>query len=269
MPVYSKKRINNLRLKAKLRDIYNAERHYGMTDFRSALDPYIDALGEEVQGDPRFYHVIREKCHAVDLRDEAAWENFTRTRSEEFMRPIWNFAVNCEIRPHIAGLLRASVRFTNTSSAGGATREYRINTIFNSGLELRLDGATYSPVTMEYFADDYKYDCTQPAIGHNCGVEVDPHDAAVLRTTHLPVYRQYRLRTRDHVKANLDELIQDPVNVLTEIRQDMERELDEWETYGRELSPQLAPKAQAQLAEEIGWICQGDPSLCQRHSADP
>lgn len=149
------------------------------------------------------------------------------------------------------GLLRVSVRFTNTSPAGGVTRDYRINTIFNSSLEIRLDGAMYSAITMEYFADDYKYDRTQPAIGHNCGVEVDPDDPAVLRTTHLPVYRQYRLQTRDHVEANLDELIRDPVRVLTKIKQAMEREVDDWKAYGRQLSYQLSPQAQAQLADEI------------------
>lgn len=92
LPVYAKKRIDNLRLRAKLRDIYNSEERYGMTDFRLAIDPYIDALGEDIQADPRFYHVIREKCRAVDLQDEAAWENFIKTRSEEYMRPIWHFA---------------------------------------------------------------------------------------------------------------------------------------------------------------------------------
>ena len=101
LPVYSKKRINNLRLKAKLRDIYDTKRQYGMTDFRQALDPYIDALGEEIQADSRFYHIIRERCRAVDLQDEATWEKFIRTRSEEYLRPIWNFAVSCEIRPHL------------------------------------------------------------------------------------------------------------------------------------------------------------------------
>ena len=251
LPVYAKKHIQNLRLKAKLRDIYDTKRQYGMTDFRQALDPYIDALGEEIQADSRFYHIIRERCRAVDLQDEATWEKFIRTRSEEYLRPIWNFAVSCEIRPHTAGLLRVSVLFTNTSPVGGVTRDYRINTIFNSSLEIRLDGATFSPIAMEYFADDYKYDRTQLAIGRNCGVEVDSNSPIVVRTTHLPVYRQYRLRTRDHVTANLDELIKDPVSGLTEIIRAMEREVAEWRAYGKQLLPRLSPKGQDQLASEI------------------
>lgn len=69
-----------------------------------------------------------------------------------------------------------------------------IETLFNSGMKIHLDGASFLPIELDFFADDYKYNSSQQAVGNNCSVIYDEESNSII-TNHLPIFVQKRLLT--------------------------------------------------------------------------
>ena len=65
-----------------------------------------------------------------------------------------------------------------------------IETLFNSGIDIELNGADFAPIVLDYFLDDYKYDKEQKAVGQNCSV-VYEKDTNTIMTDHLPTCLLY------------------------------------------------------------------------------
>lgn len=95
-----------------------------------------------------------------------------------------------------------------------------IETLFNSGMKIHLDGASFSTVKLDFFADDYKYNSSQYAIGNNCSVIYSEEGNSII-TNHLPIFVQKRLLTNDELAVSFQSLIDQPVATLKDVHRKM------------------------------------------------
>ena len=125
-----------------------------------------------------------------------------------------------------------------------------IETLFNSGMNIHLDGASFSPIELDFFADDYKYNSSQQAIGNNCSVIYDKESNSII-TNHLPIFVQKRLLTNDELAVSFQSLIDQPVSTLKDIHRKMLAEHKKWQRKLEERKPSLSEIGIKNMQEEI------------------
>ena len=246
LPIYKKIAIDreNVYLTLRVSDIYNSRFECGSlapdSTFKSQLRQIVNALCAEVQSYPGVVPCqFRDRLAINDLLSEDSWEQYKKKQvaREEFgMFSRFNFDVSIDVKG-VADCLDITIALSNETDFGDETSDlkmkaaktdpYRINTLFNSGIRVKIRGANLVPIEMDYFADDYKYDRYVYALGNNCNVDCQDNNT-VIQTVHVPVFIQNRLKTNDSLAIKFDELISDPVSVLTHIHQKMLYELELW-----------------------------------------
>lgn len=255
--VYEKRAINDLEIKIKLSEIYHHEKHIGFLNYSSELNPdnpltnHINEFLHNVISSNDIFRVIREKVKIEHLQNENTWNNFLSTYSEDTKLPKWDIGLECEIRPIKGDILRVTVSLYNLAEKDAHQDQIRINSIFNTGLDVRIINGTLVPITMPYFEDDYKYDKTQVAVGNNCSVI--EKEANHLITTHLPIFTQYRLKTNDKIKVTFKNLMKSPVKELNKIAEAMESEYEKWERFlaDKRNDPAMTSDAISKLVIEV------------------
>ena len=125
-----------------------------------------------------------------------------------------------------------------------------IETLFNSGMTIQLVGAKFSPIELDFFADDYKYNSCQEAVGNNCTVDYCP-DSNTITTNHLPTFVQKRLLTNDELAVSFQSLIDAPIATLKEIHRKMLVEHGKWVQRFEHKKPKLSPVAVKNMQKEI------------------
>lgn len=128
--------------------------------------------------------------------------------------------------------------------------KFTIETLFNSGMRVQLENATYDPIVLDFFADDYKYNNCQEAIGNNCSIDFD-EEANTIITNHLPTFVQKRLLTNDKLAVSFKSLIDDPVLTLREIHGKMLKEHAAWEKQRDKKKADLSAVALQHMQDEI------------------
>ena len=93
-----------------------------------------------------------------------------------------NYLVSCF-------LVNNSIVLYSGSHRSRKDDKFTIETLFNSGIRVELKNASFCPIELDFFEDDYKYDKTQYALSNNCAVEFIKNENA-LQTNHLPLYEQ-------------------------------------------------------------------------------
>lgn len=268
IPVYKKVNIHSTNFFAyfKLNELIDPATGYGFANEKhtenQTLCKFIDDLQESITEDPDCYtHEIFEKTKINDLLTEEAYAAFLRknAKKETPIRQNWNIYIDLSIKL-IKDRYLVSVALVNCSAvqSNGITHKSHkkaddkptIETLFNSGIDVQLIDAEYAPIKMDFFADDYKYDSTQKAVGNNCSVVYSEENNTV-STDHLPTFTQKRLLTNDKLAVSFQDLVDDPINTLNGIHRKMLKELDDWKRYQTEKNPELTDKAKENLAKEI------------------
>ncbi len=268
IPVYKKVNIHstNFYTYFKLNDLIDPSTGYGFANEKhsenQSLCQFIDDLQDSITQDPDCYtHEIYEQTKITDLLSEEAYAAFLRknAKKETPIRQNWNVYIDLNIKL-IKNRYLVSVSLVNCSAVQSndithkshkkADDKPTIETLFNSGIDVQLNGAKYSPIEMDFFADDYKYDSKQKAVGNNCSVIYSEENNTV-STDHLPTFTQKRLLTNDELAVSFQDLVDDPINTLNDIHRKMHKELAEWKQYQVEKNPELTEKAKENLAKEI------------------
>ena len=179
--------------------------------------------------------IIREPVRVEHLLSEATFQKYFKTyanKNVENQNQNWRIYFDISIRK-IADQFLVSICLVNNSqvlySKAHRSRKkdkYSIETLFNSGIKIKLINATYCPIELDFFADDYKYDKKQYALSNKCSVEYNNADNT-LQTNHLPLYKQYRLITNDALAVKFLDLAESPIETLNGILTKMKAELDE------------------------------------------
>ena len=239
---------------------------YGILDERSAengqLMDYINCLKETVnEDDDRYTYVINEKTNIRDLETEEDYRKFLEKNAKRdvVIQQNWSIYIYASIKKVKTQYL-LSVALVNDSAVQSNPDTHQSNkrskdkvtieTLFNSGIDIKLSGADYAPVVLDYFLDDYKYDKIQQAVGLNCSVEYDKESNTV-RTQHLPTFVQKRLVTNDNMAVPFQSLIDNPLDTLKEIKRKMDEELNSWRTYYKEKEVELTSAGRQKMKDEI------------------
>lgn len=258
VPVYKKVRVHNNDdyYEIALNDIMDFEIGYGIVDddhkinldFNLILDSFQDAI----LNDEEYYKFkIMEEVGIKDLLNDENWANFLNTKANKQVRLLqkWQLVININVK-RIKDKYLVSVSLINKSKTRLKRDKTTIETLFNSGLKIKLVDAKFDPVEMDYFLDDYKYDKMQKAIGTNCSVVYDENENMVI-TDHLPLFKQYKLKTNDALAVKFTELIEHPIKTLEGIYQCMLGEHKKWQEYKINKQRELTQSGREHLEREV------------------
>lgn len=268
VPIYNKVSISDFGspLKVVLADIYDSEFDCGSiqndSEFYVELKSNVDSLRKYISNQPDVVPcMLRDKVKIKDLISNKTWEDYIQkqiNRETGKMNYMFDYSVTVDAKG-VDDLIDIVVSFSNETNFGDETSgygmpaakkdHYRINTLFNSGFDIKYKDLELKPIELDYFADDYKYDCNVYAVGNNCNVDWDL-DNNLISTVHVPVFVQKRLKTRDDINVKFVDLIESPYNTLMGIYNQMIKELSVWKN-DYEKRKDLTEKGKIQYNNEI------------------
>lgn len=268
IPVYKKVQLHkdNFSVTFTLSELLHDNSQYGYVDAshiqNKQLEQYLNDLQTLIWNDEYCYtHELYEKTTIKDLRSEADYKNFLEKNAKQGtpIRQNWNVYIDITIKL-IRDKYLVSVALVNGSQvqSNGVTHKSNkksndkptIETLFNSGIEIKLCGANFFPIDLDFFADDYKYNSSQKAIGNNCSIVYDEENNSII-TNHLPIFVQKRLVTNDELAVSFQSLIDHPVATLKDIHRKMVAEHRKWENIFEEKKQSLSPVAIRNMKDEI------------------
>ena len=268
IPVYKKISIASPNLSMYFRpvELLDDSGVFGALDERSKeneqLAVQIDLLKEKINEDAsRYTYVVNEQISIKDVQTEEKFQAFlvNNRKQDGAINQNWSIYVNVKIKK-IKDKFLVSVALVNDSEVHSNKITHKSNkhdkdkktieTLFNSGLDIVLKGANYAPIVLDYFLDDYKYDKEQKAIGLNCSIVFDPDDNMV-STEHLPIYVQKRLITNDKLAVKFQDLIDEPLKTIKNIRKQMDIEINNWRSYYKRKESNLTAIGKEKMKAEI------------------
>lgn len=268
VPVYRKKPIasSNLFVFFRPGELLDESRLYGYLDERSRenslLMDQVNVLKEAINADEsRYTYIVNERTDVQDLRTQESYIDFlTRSgKRDVVIQQNWSLYISVTIK-RVKDKYLISVALVNDSAVQSNKKTHQSNkrdkdkptieTLFNSGIDINLRGADYAPIELDYFLDDYKYDKIQQAIGLNCSVRFD-RETNTISTEHLPTFVQKRLITNDSLAVKFQDLIDNPLETLREIRRKMDVEIKSWNSYYDRKAPSLTMIGKEKMRAEI------------------
>ena len=268
VPVYKKKSITSPRLFLYFepQKLIDETGLYGYLDEHSSenegLMEQIHQLEDQINEDEtRYTYVINERTTVQDLMSEESYRQFLERNAKRdvLIQQNWFIYINVTIKK-IKDKYLVSIALVNDSRVHSNERTHQSNkrekdkptieTLFNSGVDIKLEGASFAPIELDYFLDDYKYPKEQQAVGLNCSVVFNEQENMV-STDHLPTFPQKRLVTNDNLAVSFQDLIDAPLETLKKISKLMETEIKDWKRYYDSKEPGLTEVGKAKMKEEI------------------
>ncbi len=268
VPVYKKVQIHrsDFTLTFNLHELLRDNPQYGYADAsheqNRQFEQFLNDLQSLIWEDEYCYTLeLFEKTTVKDLLSEEDYKKFLKKNAKQGtpIRQNWNVYIDVTVKL-IKDKYLVSVALVNGSQvqSNGVTHKSNkksddkptIETLFNSGMEIELGGACFSPIDLDFFADDYKYNSCQKAVGNNCSVIYNEDNNSII-TNHLPIFVQKRLLTNDELAVSFQSLIDAPVATLRDIHKKMLAEHKKWERRLEEKRPTLSPVGVKNMQEEI------------------
>lgn len=266
VPVYKKISLSDqaARITFKPKDLLNDDGVYGsvgkLHPLNDQIEQYLQTLQEVISNDEEAMTVpLLEPTTVAHLLTSVDYDSFKKhysKKSTEKQRENWHIYFDVRVK-RIENLFLVSCYLVNDSrvllTRGHKSRKadkYTIETLFNSGIRVELIGAGFHPIELDSFKDDYKYDKSQYALSNNCAVSYNAVDNT-LQTNHLPLFEQYRLKTKDSLAVSFLDLISKPIETLEFVATEMLAELKRWEKDREERDAELSEKARLKFDEEI------------------
>lgn len=268
IPVYKKVQLHrsDFTLTFALNKLLSDNRQYGYADANheqnKQLEQFLNDLQNLIWEDEHCYSLeLFEKTTVKDLLTEEDYMKFLKKNAKQGspIRQNWNVYIDITIKL-IKDRYLVSVALVNGSQVQSNSVTHKSNkksddkptieTLFNSGMEIELTGASFSLIALDFFADDYKYNSCQKAVGNNCSVMYNEDTNSIL-TNHLPTFVQKRLLTNDELAVSFQSLIDSPVATLKDIHRKMLAEHSKWGRRLEEKKPTLSPIGIKNMQEEI------------------
>lgn len=268
IPVYKKISIDseNFQIVFRPAELLNETEECGFADethvLNSKVEQYLQELQDKVNADKEtMVRVVTEPTKVEHLLTAETYNNFLQKYADkrvEQQHQNWKIYFDIQIKKigdnYLIScfLVNNSVVLYSKAHRSRKDDKFTIETLFNSGIRIELEGASFCPIDLDFFKDDYKYDKTQYALSNNCAVEYIPEENA-LQTNHLPLYEQYRLITNDRLAVKFMDLVQEPIKTLEQILPEMKEELNSWRKYKlqKESENKLTEIGKEKLSQEI------------------
>ena len=266
VPVYKKISLDeNAQVLFKLREILDESGECGFIGENHSINGKVASYLQEVQenindDEEAMTQIITEPTKVEHLISAESYSAFLKTyANKKVKQQMQNWKVYFDIQAKKIGtnylvscfLVNNSVVLYSGSHRSRKDDKFTIETLFNSGIRVELENASFCPIELDFFEDDYKYDKTQYALSNNCAVEFIKTENA-LQTNHLPLYEQYRLITNDSLAVKFLDLVDDPIATLEGILVKMKKELENWKQYKSQKTPELSEKGIEKLRKELG-----------------
>ena len=265
VPVYKKISLGeNVQVSFMLKDIIDESGECGIVDeshrINGELESYLQGVQANIKNDEEaMTQVITEPTRVEHLLSDVSYsiflENYASKRVQQ-QNQNWKIYFDVQVKRIGANYLVSCFLVNNSVVLySGAHRsrkddKFTVETLFNSGIRVELDNASFCPIELDFFKDDYKYDKTQYALSNNCAVEFIRTENA-LQTNHLPLYEQYRLITNDRLAVKFIDLVDNPIATLEGILAKMRKELEDWKQYKEQKIPELTERGKEKLSKEI------------------
>ena len=274
LPVYEKIAIerHNISYDVEIGKFYNKEFDCGVIPasdkFYQEINEDVKKISEELDEKEGIIPCqFRDKIKIKDLISNEAWQKYQdkqTKREENRMYTAFNYSLDVDFKG-IDDYISVTIALSNETLWNDETQDigqskpkndkYRITTLFNSGIKVSCENTNFLPISLDYFADDYKYDKNVYALGNNCNVEYN-RETKEIQTTHIPQFIQYRLKTKNEPEVSFDDLIAFPIETLSKIYDCMNREVAQWEkdfSRGKNLATgeELTKSGKAQFQKEI------------------
>lgn len=218
----------------ELKNLFNENDKYGKVSFKSSLQTSLNKNIDEVVDFVDTYKNIRDFPGLSDLENEETFKEFlVRSNNSEAPRPNWELDIVISAKKISNDLYRINVDLINETVKLERVRErnnYFSQVLFDCGLSIQLQNATFQPIELKYFQENYKYDRYQYAIGNQCSIEFNKSEN-IIKTITVPIYKQKRLKTVDKLKVTFRELIDHPYEILENIYESMLEEKSKWINY--------------------------------------
>lgn len=265
IPVYKKISLDeNVQVSFKLKDILDDAGECGYVGEKHSINGIVENYLQETQkninnDEEAMTQVITEPTKVEHLLTAENYSGFLQTyANKKVLQQNQNWKVYFDIQVKKVGanflvscfLVNNSVVLYSGKHRSRKDDKFTIETLFNSGIRVELENASFCPIELDFFEDDYKYDKTQYALSNNCAVEFIGADNA-LQTNHLPIYEQYRLITNDGLAVKFFDLVDNPIATLEGILVKMNKELEVWKQYKIQKTPELTEKGAEKLSKEI------------------
>ena len=180
------------------------------------------------------------------LKNEEKYNEYLDTWGEKYAIPGWEISLNYKVTDFDNECFK--VLFIMENSLEEKKEKQAIdNSLFETGLSIAIKDGKFQPYILDYLRDDYKYDGNIYANGINCSVERISSNE--IRTEHLPVFRQDKYRSQEHIKLSFHELSEDPIPVLSNLLSAMEKALSDLRGEFKEKS--LTEKGKIKFQEDI------------------
>lgn len=224
------------------------------------IGDYLQVLQDKVNTDEEaMTKVITEPIKVEHLVSEKKYKEFLlryANKKVEQQNQNWRIYFDIQIKKIEENYLISCFLVNNSAVLYSGSHRSRkddkltIETLFNSGIRVDLEDASFYPIELDCFEDDYKYDKKQYALSHNCSVEYIKAENA-LQTNHLPMYEQYRLITNDSLAVKFLDLVDNPIALLESVLVKMKKELESWKQYKAIKNAELTDKGKDKLLKEI------------------
>lgn len=265
VPVYKKISLDeNAQVSFRLKDIIDESGECGFVDeshrINGELESYLQGVQANIKNDGEaMTQVITEPTRVEHLLSDVSYSSFLKNyASKKVQQQNQNWKVYFDIQVKRIGanylvscfLVNNSVVLYSGAHRSRKNDKFTVETLFNSGIRVELNNASFCPIELDFFKDDYKYDKTQYALSNNCAVEFIKAENA-LQTNHLPLYEQYRLITNDSLAVKFLDLVDNPIATLEGIFAKMRKELEDWKQYKEQKIPELTERGKEKLSKEI------------------
>lgn len=265
VPVYKKISLGeNAQVSFRLKDIIDESGECGIVDeshrINGELESYLQGVQANIKNDGEaMTQVITEPTRVEHLLSDVSYSSFLENyASKKVQQQNQNWKVYFDIQVKRIGanylvscfLVNNSVVLYSGVYRSRKDDKFTVETLFNSGIRVELNNASFCPIELDFFKDDYKYDKTQYALSNNCAVEFIRAENA-LQTNHLPLYEQYRLITNDSLAVKFLDLVDNPIATLEGILAKMRKELKDWKQYKEQKIPELTERGKEKLSKEI------------------
>jgi hypothetical protein len=266
IPVYKKVSLSaeGAQISFRPKELLNQSGDCGFVDenhvINIQLDTYVQDLQTQINEDEEVMtRAISEPVKVEHLLNQNVYNLFfERYSNKKVEQQHQNWRVYFDIQIKKIGhnyliscfLVNDSTVLYSKSHRSRKKNKFTIETLFNSGIKVELEGADYCKIELDFFADDYKYDKSQYALSNNCAVEYIEEENA-LQTNHLPLYEQYRLITNDSMAVKFLDLVDEPVETLATIHSKMKKELESWKNYKSQKESDLTTIGLEKMSTEI------------------
>lgn len=184
VPVYKKVSLSSVgaQISFRLKDILDDTGECGFIGethtLNSQLKDFLQELQSSVNADPEtMLRVVTEPTKVSDLYDERNFATFLRQNANskvEQQNQNWQIYFDIQVKKIGTNFLVSTYLVNNSivlySNAHRSRKDdkFTIETLFNSGIRVDLEGAKFCSIELDSFADDYKYDKTQYALSNRC-----------------------------------------------------------------------------------------------------